>query len=154
MNESPKKPTDEVAESRQKQRFVRWLLFALFASSLFGVASLATGITSYRSRTDSSGTTTTFTHHTVRSRVVLSAVTAFQVVLALGLIRRSRIAWRAAFALPLLWAFLVAIIAWPQLYTTSPDWSVSIPLACIVGIGIWNTIVWRRQWTVCECLFR
>jgi hypothetical protein len=85
---------------------------------------------------------------------VLSVGTAFQVALAFGLIRRSRLAWRAAFALPLLWAFLIGVIGWPQLYITSPDSSVAIPLACIVGIAIWQTVVWRKQWGACESLFQ
>jgi magnesium-transporting ATPase (P-type) len=154
VNESPSIPNQDVADRRQQQRFVWWHSFALIVLSLISVASLVTGVTSYRSRTDSSGTTISFTHHTVTTRFAMSAVTVFQLALAFGLVRRSRVAWRAAFTLPIVWAFLVGVVGWPQLYTTSPDWTVVIPLVCLAGIGIWQTFVWRRQWTVCEGLFQ
>lgn len=154
VNESQTIPTQNDTDAGQRRRFVRWLLFALVVSSIVGVVSLATGITSFSSHTDSSGTVTTLTHHTVTSRVVLSAATVFHVALVFGIFVRSRLAWSAAFILPPLWTLVVATMNWSQLFGTPPDWSAVIPIACIVGIGVWQTFIWRRQWAVCEGYFQ
>lgn len=154
MNISQIIPSESDTDSRHQRRFVRWLLLALVVSSILGVASLATDITSFSSRTHSSGTITTLTRHTVASRIVLSAATLFHVALVVGIVLRSRLAWSAAFVLPALWAFVVGTMSWRQLYATSPDWRAAIPIACLVGVAIWQTIVWRRQWTACEGYFQ
>src|SRR4051812_22925258 len=129
MFESVLNPQPDLTDLRQQRRFVGWLLLALIVSSLVSIASLASDVTSYERRTDPSGPTTTrITHHTVTSRVVLSVVVVCQVVLVVGLFRRSHVAWRAAFLFPAVQALVVGVVGWPQLYQASPDPTVAIPL--------------------------
>lgn len=154
MNESQTILTQNDADPQQQRRVVRLLLSVLVVSAILGVVSLATGITSFTSRGDSRGTVTTLTHHTVATRVVLSAATVFHVALVFGLYFRSRLAWSAAFILPALWALLAATMNWSLLFGSPPDWSGVIPIACIAGLGVWQTFVWRRQWAVYEGYFQ
>lgn len=154
MNISQLIPSESDTDSRHQRRLVRWLLLALVVFSVLGVASLATDIVSISSRKHSSGTITTRTRHTVASRIVLSAATLFHVALVVSIFLRSILAWSAAFALPALWALVVGTMNWRQLYATSPDWSAAFPIACLVGIAIWQTLAWRRQWTACKGYFQ
>lgn len=141
-------------ELRQVRRFVLWLLVALPFSAIMGVFSLMTGIASFNSHSGASGTVTTFTYHTLASRIVLSTGTLFHVGLMIGILCRARYAWRAAFALPALWTFMFATMNFPSLRHSGPGWSIAIPLACIAGIGALNTLFWRKQWAACEPFFQ
>lgn len=143
----------DLGDLRQQRRFVRWLLLVLVVTSLVGVASLFTGVTSFSTRKSSSGTVTTLIHHTLMSRVVLSAATVFHIALVVGILVRSRRAWLAAFVLPAVWALMVLAMNWPQI-SASSDWSVAIPVAFVVGMAIWKTKVWRQKWGSCESFFR
>jgi hypothetical protein len=138
---------------RQQRRFVRWLLFVLVVTSLVGVASLFTGVTSFRTGKSATGTVTILTHHTLVSRVVLSAATIFHIALVIGILVRSRRAWSAAFVLPAVWALMVVTMNWSELIASS-GWSAVIPVAFVVGMAVWRLKDWRRQWAACEGYFR
>ena len=143
----------DLGDLRQQRRFVRWLLFVLVVTSLVGVASLFTGVTSFSTGKSSSGTVTTLTHHTLMSRVVLSAATVFHIALVIGILVRSRRAWSAAFVLPAVWALMVVTMNWRELISSS-GWSAAFPVAFVVGMAVWKTNVWRRQWAACVDYFR
>lgn len=153
MNEKVPAQNHTIADTQQQERFIRILVFALIFSAFAAVASLVANVTSFQYKFDSTGRTSNVTHHTLTSRVALVAATAFHVWLAYGFVRRQRAAWRAAIALPLLWAFLVATMNWERFYHGIMDRTVMLPVALIAGIGVWQTLAFRRQLAVCEGLF-
>lgn len=141
----PLKSPDQ-SDSSKVQQSIRGVLIVLAASSIAGVASLVANVAYVSSRSGSSGTTTNVVHHTSASRVWLSAICIFQVMLVVGILRRRRWAWRAGFALPLLWASIIAVVGWPQIAATSTGWISAIPMIFLAGIAVWKTVDWRRQW--------
>jgi hypothetical protein len=154
MNENQQDTTASPDVDKWARRFIGWLLFGLVVSFIAGVVSVVTGITSISHHTTSSITTTTITHHTLASRIVLSFVTAFHAVLVVGIFRRTRIAWRAGFALPILWTLSFMFIAYPQFDASDQFAGVVVPFIIMTSIGAWRTFIWWRQWTVCEIYFK
>ena len=135
------------------RRFINLLLLALVASVIGGLISLYTDSTSFIL----GGSTSS--HHTFASKSALTLATVFHLALIFGIILRHHLAWRAGFILPILWFSVAGIISFPQLYSKSDDWttslsSIGIPLACLAGMGVWQTLIWRRQWKACNPFFR
>jgi hypothetical protein len=69
--------------------------------------------------------------------------TVLEIVLAVGLLRRARWAWRASFGFFPVIFLLIAIAEAPRLYA-SDGWGAIVPLLAIAGIGAWWTVQWRK----------
>lgn len=135
-----------VPDLRDQQRLVRCVLVLLSGACFIGVASVISGVTS--------GTITSHHHHTFTSRVFLSAVTAFGLVLIVGLIRRSRFAWRAGFTVPLVGSGVAIGFTYPEVFTAQGEPIFLLMSALLAGLGIWQSLVWRKDWSACEALFQ
>jgi hypothetical protein len=146
VDQKPMITTSDNAALKQ----VRVLILALVIGALFGIVSLITDVTHWRIDSSESGTTTTLTHHSSLSRVLISVLTTFHVLLVVGIVKRRLLAWRAVLWLPAAW-FGVGIIS--VIANIPKDPTLVIPLVLLVGMAIWQTCAWRSSWIRSKDLF-
>jgi hypothetical protein len=126
-------PSTRARDPRAGWEGLRILLFVLILMSALGVWFLATDVP----------------RCTPPMRAVFAVAVLFHLILAAGIFRRAPFAWRTAFVLPVLWPFVFIL----QMVHPSAGWMGIIAVIPMVGISIWNTIIWRRWWMGCRDLF-
>src|SRR5215469_6745397 len=136
MSDQTQTAADNQAETNQAKRFVLQILLVLIIMVIIGTISLFTGITSITHHPTASETTTVTAHHNLATRTVLTLVMAFNLVLIIGILRKSLKVWRAALALPISQTLMIGAFAWPQLDHTDPIGGVVVPMVIMFGIGL------------------